>query len=146
MKLSSIGDVLRLAISREIKAQQLYVHMATMVDNPWLQTAIEDIARDERRHKVKLEAVRIGSMDLPHREVEDLGLADILDDIEPHPDMTYRELLALAIKKENSASRLYETMANAWSEPDLKALFKKLAAEEADHKHRFEMQYEQLTS
>jgi rubrerythrin len=146
MKLSSVGEVLDFAISGEIKAQELYTNMAAMAENLWLQTALEDIAQDERRHQRKLVAVRKGRVSLPTSRPEDLGLADMLDDVEPHPDMTYPELLAFAIKKEHSANQLYDTLATAFPKPELKDLFRKLAAEEAEHKRRFELQYEQLTS
>ncbi len=145
MKLSSVGEVLDFAISAEVKAQQLYARMAAMVENAWLKTAIEEIAQDERQHQAKLQAIRAGSVSLSDSGPKDLGLADKLDDVEPHPDMTYPELLAFAIKKEGSAHRLYDTLATALSKPDLKDIFRKLAAEEAQHKRRFELQYEQLT-
>lgn len=146
MKLSSVGEVLGFAISGEIKAQELYARMAAMVENPWLQEAINDIAQDERKHQAKLEAIRAGRAAMRPRKTEDLGLADTLDDVEPSPDMTYPELLAFAIKKEDAANRLYGTLATAFAKPELQYIFRKLADQEAEHKRRFEIQYEQLTS
>jgi rubrerythrin len=144
MKLSSVGEVLDFAISGEVKAQELYTRMAAMVENPWLQTALKDIAQDERRHQAKLEAIKAGRAAFHGDKAQDLGLPDSLEDAEPRPDMTYPELLAFAIKKEDSANRLYETLATAFSKPELSNLFQKLATEEAQHKRRFELQYEEL--
>jgi len=60
--------------------------------------------------------------------------------------MDYRELLVFAIKKEDSAHRLYAAMASIFSEPDLKDIFNNLAEEEAAHKRRFEIEYDSITS
>ena len=58
--------------------------------------------------------------------------------------MDYRELLVFDIKKENVSHRLYSTLVSIFSEPELKALFRKLAEEQADHKRRFEIEYDSM--
>jgi len=79
----------------------------------------EGFAQEELQHYKKLEAVRAGRIALEREGVGDLGLAEKLDDVEPRPDMDYTEL--------------QET-------------FLALAEQEAEHKRRFEMEYESLTS
>ncbi|MHC4174935.1 MAG: ferritin family protein, partial [Planctomycetota bacterium] len=86
-----------------------------------------------------------GKIALEREEVGDLGIADTLEDIKPHAGMDYRELLVFAIKKENISHRLYAIMASVFSEPELKDIFRKLSEEEADHKRRFEIEYESMT-
>jgi rubrerythrin len=81
---------------------------------------------------------------LGREDVGDLGLAETLEDVQPHPDMDFRELLVFAIKKENVSQGLYTRLASIFSEPELQNTFLKLAEEEADHKRRFEMEYESL--
>ncbi|MHC4808575.1 MAG: ferritin family protein [Planctomycetota bacterium] len=49
------------------------------------------------------------------------------------------------MKKENISHRLYAIMASVFSEPELKDIFRKLSEEEADHKRRFEIEYESMT-
>ena len=145
-KLNSIGDILDFAIAGEIKAAELYMEMAAMVDNTWMCKSLEGLAQEELRHRAKLEAVKAGRISLERQDVGDLGFADTLDDIEPHANMDYRELLVFAIKKENVSHRLYSRLASIFSEPELKDTFLRLAKEEEDHKRRFEIQYESLTS
>jgi rubrerythrin len=144
-KLNSIDKILDFAIDGEIKAHELYMKMAATVENPWICKTIEGLAQEELRHRKKLEAVKAGKIALELDEIGDLGIVEMLEDVKPHAKMDYRELLAYAIKKENISYKLYTRLASIFSEPELKDIFLKLAKEEADHKLRFEMQYEWLT-
>ena len=145
-KISSMADVLDFAIAGETKAAELYMKMAAMVENPWMQEKLEGLAQEELRHRKKLKAVKTGWSALAREDAGDLGIAETLDDVKPHADMDYRELLAFAIKKENTSHGLYSRLATIFTEPELKETFEALAREEAEHKRRFELEYESLTS
>jgi rubrerythrin len=56
--------------------------------------------------------------------------------------MTYAEALILAMKKEKAAYRLYTDLAGVAEAEELTNLFLSLAAEEAKHKLRFEIEYD----
>jgi rubrerythrin len=145
-KLSSMNDVLDFAIAGESKAAELYTKMAATADNPWMRKTLEGFAQEELQHHKKLKAVRAGMITLKREGVGDLGLADKLDDVDPRPDMDYPELLVFAIKKENVSHGLYSRLASIFTEPELQETFLALAEQEAEHKRRFEMEYESLTS
>jgi rubrerythrin len=145
-KLNSIDEILDFAISGEIKAYELYMDMAAMVENQWICKSIEGMAQEELQHQAKLKAVKARKIALKREEVDDLGIADTIENIKPQENMDYRELLMFAIKKENVSHGLYSRLALIFPEPELKDIFLKLAKEEAEHKRRFEMQYESLTS
>ena len=138
-------DVLDFAISGESKAAELYTKMASTAENPWMSKALEDFAQQELQHHKKLKAVREGRIALEHEGIGDLGIAEKLDDVEPHPDMNYPDLLVFAIKKENASHGLYSRLASTFTEPELQETFLTLAEQEAEHKRRFEMEYESLT-
>ena len=146
MKFKSIDELLDTAIIRETKAQELYIKMAFMVKNPWMCRVLEGFAQEELQHRIKLEAVKAGKISLERKEIGDLGIDDGFEDIKPHANMDYLELLAFAIKKENSSCRFYTSMASIFSEPDLKDIFLKLAKEEANHRQRLEIEYDLMTS
>jgi rubrerythrin len=57
--------------------------------------------------------------------------------------MTYPEALLFAMKSEKAAFRLYDALATATHDPVLALLFRSLAQEEARHKLRFELEYEE---
>jgi rubrerythrin len=144
-KLGSVDEVLDFAIAGEIQAQELYLKMSLMVENPWMCRTLEGFAQEELQHRIKLEAVKAGKITLDREKVGDLGIDDTLEDVKPHASMDYPELLVYAIKKENSSHRLYAGLASIFSEPELKDIFLKLAQEEANHKRRFEIEYDLMT-
>jgi rubrerythrin len=145
-KLSSMSDVLDFAISGESKAAELYTKMAAKAKIPWMRKTLESFAEEELQHHEKLKAVRAGRNALVRESVAGLGIAEKLDDVEPHPDMDYPELLVFAIKKENASHGLYTRLASIFTEPELQETFLALAEQEAEHKRRFEMEYESLMS
>lgn len=145
-KLASIREILDFAIAGEVKAHELYMKMATMVNNPWMSKTLEALAQEELQHRAKLNAVKAHKIALEREDVGELGIAETLEDIKPEADMDYRELLMFAIKKENSSQGLYSRLALIFSEQELKDTFLKLAQEEAAHKRRFELEYEQMAS
>jgi rubrerythrin len=58
--------------------------------------------------------------------------------------MNYQDALVLAMKKEKAAFRLYLDLANEVQSEDQKDLFLALAQEEAKHKLRFEIEYDEV--
>ena len=74
----------------------------------------------------------------------DLRIADYIVEAEPGPDMDYQNALALAMKQEKAAFRLYLDLANQVTNKEQKSLFLSLAREEAKHKLRFEIEYDAM--
>ena len=58
--------------------------------------------------------------------------------------MSYQEAIILAMKKEKAAYKLYTTLATRVNDPDMKKVFLSLAQEEAKHKLRFEVEYDDM--
>jgi hypothetical protein len=104
------------------------------------------LAEEELGHRKKLKSVKTGWSALAREDAGDLGIAETIDDVKPHAHMDYRELVAFAIKKENTSHGLYSRLATIFTEPELQETFEALAREEAEHKRRFELEYESLTS
>ncbi|MFC1551898.1 ferritin family protein [Candidatus Latescibacterota bacterium] len=140
---NSIDEVLDFAISEEEGAVQFYTELATQANNRSMRAAFEDFAREEEGHKQKLLGVKDGKTLQPaEKAVQDLKIADYVVEIEPNPNMTYLEAIILAMKKEKSAFRLYNDLAGVADDAHVKALLLGLAAEEAKHKLRFEIEYD----
>ncbi len=143
-RFESVDAILDFAIANEEEAYQFYSDFAARMDVPAMKAVFEEFAREEQGHKAKLEAVKRGAYSFGRgtEKVLDLGLADYLVSPEPKTDMNYTEALILAMKKEKAAYRLYLDLAAAAEAEDLTDLFMNLAAEEAKHKLRFEIEYD----
>jgi len=140
----SFVAVLDYAIEKEIEANQFYVDLAKQMKNPAMSKVFEAFAKEELGHKAKLEGIKQGKEIQPTKKITDLKIADYTVDVEPAPDMSYQDALILAMKKEKVAFRLYLDLAEQVENEDQKDLFLSLAQEEAKHKLRFEIEYDDV--
>jgi len=70
-----------------------------------MRQAFEAFAAEERSHKAKLVDIKSGAQTLTGKEtILDLKIADYLVDVTPSPQMSYRDALILAMKKEKPPS------------------------------------------
>ncbi|MFC1739627.1 ferritin family protein [Planctomycetota bacterium] len=141
-KFNSLVEVLDFAIDRESETHLFYVRLADMVNKPELVKVIKDLATEEVEHRIKLEAVKAGEVTIGEEDIGALDIADYVPDVEPNPNMSYVDLLVVAMKKEKFSCKLYTDLAAIAQRQDLRDIFLKLAQEEAGHKLRFEFEYD----
>jgi len=141
--LTTFEGVLDFAIRGEKDSAALYEELAGRAKNENMKRSLMQFAGEERGHQAKLESIKGGSTALPlETDITDLKIAGILVDVTPSEDMTYQEVLIFAMKKEKEAFILYTTLGDYTDDPVLKETFHALAQEEARHKLRFEMEYD----
>ncbi|MCP4255905.1 MAG: ferritin family protein [Planctomycetes bacterium] len=141
---NSIEEILEFAIAGEAEASQFYTDLAGQMDNPAMREVFEDFAKEELCHKARLESVKKGNIQPTLGEVKDLKIADYLVDVKPSPNMDYQSAIILAMKNEKAAFKLYTTLASKMQDPELRDMFLSLAQEEAKHKLRFEIEYDDV--
>ena len=141
---NSVDDVLDFAIGNEEAAAQFYRELAEKVEKPWMKKTFMDFSKEEEGHKKKLESVKAGNvLTGSSKKVLDLKIGDYLVDAEPSADIDYQDALILAMKAEKAAFRLYSDLADAVDDENMKNTFSILAQEEAKHKLRFEIEYDE---
>ena len=105
---------------------------------------LKEFENIEKGHIVILENIRskgIGNVII--KEVTNLNISEYIVDVKPYDDMTYQDILIIAMKKEEQAKKLYTNMARSLTGTELETLFLKLASEEAEHKFQFETLYDE---
>lgn len=143
MKLGSLDEILRFAIRKEADAAAFY-EMAADRSNPGVKKTFKELAKMEEGHKKKLEAFdlkKIGEMKL--EKTKGLGMSELMEDVPYSSDMSYADLLRMAIKNEEKSQRLYLTTEKMTTEPKLKKLLLILAQEESTHKEKLEKIYDE---
>ena len=139
----NVIEILEFAIDREQEAHDFYLDLANKAEQPGMKDLFLQFAREEAGHKKKLEGIQKGDRPIPIAgNVTDLKISDYLIDMEPSGDLTYQEALIVAMKREKAAFRLYTDFAALVADEDLKRVFLALAQEEAKHKLRFELEYD----
>lgn len=137
-------QVIDYAIDREIRSLLFYRTWARRVDDPDLRGIFQQFADQEAQHQKKLAQVKQGKCKYLHGDMPTLGLgiAEATPEITPDPEMSVGDALLLAMNKEKQAYHLYLQLSANAERQDLADLFLNLANEEANHKVRLEIEYD----
>ena len=141
---NTIHDILDFAIIEEQKASDLYKSLAARSRNRMIQEVFEQFSKEELGHKKKLESIkRGGAFAASEEKIVDMKIGDYLVDVnKSRDDLSYQESLIIAMKEEKAAFRLYSDLASRTDDETAKETFLMLAQEEARHKLRFEIEYD----
>jgi rubrerythrin len=140
---STVEEILDFAIQMEQDAVDMYTDLVTKTSSPSAKVAFEEYADEERGHKSKLEEVKSGKR-LVHglKPVLDLKISDYIQERPLGDNPDYQDVLIFAIQQEKIAFKLYTRLAEQAQDEGIKALLLSLAQEEAKHKLRFEIEYD----
>jgi len=145
MTLKNVDEILDFAIGREQAAHDFYTGLATKVESSGMSKIFTQFAQEELGHKKKLEGIKAGKRLLPSQEkVFNLKISDYVVDVDPGEDLDYQKALILAMKREKAAFKLYTDLSASIDDAELKQTFLALAQEEAKHKLRFEIEYDDV--
>jgi len=141
---NSIEDVLDFAMEGEQGAVDLYTGLADRSENSEMRDTFIQFAKEEMGHKARLLRIKTEGIFESHPvTVTDLKISDYMAEVEPKPNMDYAEALILAMSQEKAAFKLYSRLASEVEFEELKNIFLTLAQEEARHKLRFELEYDE---
>ncbi|MBN2377617.1 MAG: ferritin family protein [Sedimentisphaerales bacterium] len=138
---ASVNEILKYAAAREAESVRLYTEIAGYLDNEVMVKLFESIAREELRHKAKME------FELEKRGVV-VANAVPLDLLDDEPELVtitseiaddYQKALTLAAEREKMSLRLYLEMAMKVDNEEMREVCLKLAEEEARHKALFDI-------
>ena len=139
----SVNQILDFAINAEQEAVEFYNSLAVNAKSEDMKTVFKEFAQEEMAHKAKLMNIKeTGIFEKSTSHVTDLKIADFTVNVTVTPDISYQDALIVAMKKEKSAFKLYQTLSERSDSKDLKDIFKMLAQEESKHKLRFELEYD----
>ncbi len=143
----SVDDILDYAIDREIEAYNFYISLAEKSSSSAIKKLFTSFAGEEEGHRKKLESAKAGKMiSLSVNDITNLKITDYLVDVIESDNTSYQDALVLAAKKEKAAFMLYTDLAEAVEDGEMKTFFEILAQEEAKHKLRFEIEYDNTIS
>ena len=141
---NNVDEILNYAIDLEQKAVDLYTDLATKAKNENTKEVFLSYANEERGHKARLQSVKGGKKQLPPDEkVQDLKISDYAVTVKLSSTPSYQDVLLFAMDQEKQAFKLYNDLAARSDDKDLEELFLGLAQEEAKHKLKFEIEYDE---
>jgi len=136
-------EMIQFAIQREIESMDFYSRASKMVKQSGTRDLFLDFVKQEEGHKKKLEEVNRGKIELGKIEkIPNLKISDYMVDAELKPDVSYAEILRIAMKREERSVKLYTDLNEKNEDKDLGKLFTFLIQEESKHKYYIEKIYD----
>ncbi len=147
MEFKTPNDILDYAIGKEKEAKQFYLDISEEEGLYGNRQTFLDFAKEEDKHVVMLEKLKAGVIadgidNYEFKWIKDIKRGDLVLDIEYKKGMNYRDILMLAIKREEKALKLYNDLQVRVEDPDHAKIFKLLCQEEAKHKLYLESLYD----
>lgn len=139
MEFKKFQDIINFAIEKEEEAVSFYEEAAEAQSQSGARTMFKEFANEERKHVALLQ--NIGRTDVSNYHFEwvpDMKRSNYLVDIPYEKNMAYRDMLHLAIKREEKSLALYNELLGKAESDEFKNVFKMLCQEEATHKLKLE--------
>lgn len=144
MEFHTFEDVLDFAILQEKAAQEFYSDLQEKVLDADVRLFYKTLVQEERLHELKLRELKRFGYNLIEPNLETLKQSGYLDAMPISPEVTLKEAVQYAIKKEKSARMLYRTLGQMCDRNELTELFNELAEQEAGHAKYFQTEYGSL--
>ena len=143
-KFKSVDEILEFAIKDEQRASNLYADLAKRSRNDAMRRTFMQFSLEELGHKKKLERIKTGGkIVVSDTKIQDLKIGDYLVEVSTsRDDLSYQESLIIAMKEEKAAFKLYSDLAARTDDAATREVLLMLAQEEAKHKLRFEIEYD----
>jgi rubrerythrin len=143
MPLTPIEDIINFAREKERESILFYEDLARKIENPVLKESILSMADQERKHEKLLKGLNAKSIQPPPDSAQaDMKLTNYMVDVEPSKDMSYQEILIIAMKREEKSYALYSDLEARAADSATRKLFTLLKGEELRHKATLEKEYE----
>jgi rubrerythrin len=129
------------AIRQEELSHEFYSRLAEIVTHGETKETLEWLAKDELEHKAFLESCLTATGCSLVGRAQDTHLAEIMKTPAINPDLSPKEALMVAMKREEGSYHFYQRLASLQPSGDAKAFLEKMAKMELAHKEKVEYLY-----
>ncbi len=145
MQFGSVDEILKFAIGKEKEAVAFYTDLSKKESISSLQQTFRELAQEEAKHVKLLTSLSKNTAAIASYQpkvIADLKISDYLTEKEYEEGMPMEDIIALAMKREEMAVKLYKDLADKTDDQEPLALFRLLVQEESEHKLTFEKMYD----
>ncbi len=145
MELRDFKEIVRFALEKEKEAVDFYRQCSMLTTRAAMKEVFLEMADEEKNHVRMLENFKPERVEkVKLKEIPNLKISDYLVEKEFSPNMSYQDLLILAMKREEKSYDLYTAFAEKGGDSSVVKLFQFLAQEELNHKNRLEKEYDDV--
>lgn len=137
----SLKEIIEIAVGNELEAQSFYRSAALKAEDAYLKQVFENLANEELGHQRLLEGYLNSGEKLFFAEAQDYGVSESLEEPKLSTEMGFVDAIALAIKKEADAMKMYQSLAEHSQNLEQRHIFLELVKMETGHKAELEEIY-----
>ncbi len=143
MEEKKFKEIIQFAVGKEIEAFNFYTGASQNAKYSGGKELFLSLAKEEEGHRRVLEKLNMEKIAGARIEkIPDLKISDYMVEVEVKPNLSYAEMLRIAMKREEHSVKLYEDLKGSNPDEDLKKLFTFLIQEEGKHKLKLEKIYD----
>jgi rubrerythrin len=139
---SEMESLVKSAITQEEMSHDFYKRLAGLVSHPETKDMLEFLAKDELEHKAFLLSCFSPQGCKLVGETQNVHLAEMLEAPAISDDLSPKEALVIAMKREEGSYRFYQTLAGLQPPGEIQAFLEKMAKVELQHKEKVEYLYD----
>jgi len=141
--MNTIKEIIEFAIQKEIEAAEFYHKLQNIAKLPSSKEFLKELEEMEISHQKILQQY----LERPNEinligQPQDLQISNFMDQVAPETEMTFQQILIIAMKREENAMYLYQQLAKE-VDGEAKNVFLRLSQEEAKHKLQLETIYDE---
>ena len=145
MDFKTMGDLIAYAVEKEREAAEFYETLSQNETFSVAKQTFAEFALEERKHEALFadlggNAAKLDAYD--YKWIPDIKRSNYMTELTYEPGMTYVDILRIAMKREEQALQFYNDIAGKVEDEQFIKACKFLAQEEAKHKLRFEIEYD----
>lgn len=143
MQRKDFEEILDFAIAREREAIKFYQNLQNQAQFQGQKEMLKELEAMEQNHITIIEKLRqTGVKDEDIHKTPNLKISEYITADPETLDLSYQNILIKGMKREETSFLLYSEMSVKFPDPEISTLFRRLAADEAQHKKYFENLYD----
>jgi rubrerythrin len=139
---NDLESIVKSAITQEELSHDFYKRLAGLVSHQATKDTLELLAKDELEHKAFLLSCFSPQGCKLVGEAQNVHLAEMLEAPSISDDLSPKEALVIAMKREEGSYRFYQTLAGLQPPGEVQAFLEKMAKVELQHKEKVEYLYD----
>ena len=139
---TELEAIIKSAITQEEMSHAFYRRLAGLVSHPETKDTLEYLAKEELEHKAFLQSCFTPQGCSLAGEAQNTHLAELLEAPDIGSNLSPKEALVIAAKREEGAYRFYQALAALQPPGEIQAFLDKMAKVELQHKEKVEYLYD----
>ena len=139
---TELEAIIKSAITQEELSHGFYLRLAGLVSHPETKDTLEYLAKEELEHKAFLQSCFTPHGCMLVGEAQNVHLAEMLEAPAMSGNISPKEALVIAAKREEGAYHFYQALAALQPPGEVQAFLTKMAKVELQHKEKVEYLYD----